>query len=224
MSPRGRATTYDFRMGGDSKHGLKVDLGDWFETNRDVVPQYIKRYFFGVPGAGPYAGRHFETLSQMGNPHRFEATDLLAVQALSVTVPSGSALSLLIDQAEEFNAELKNLPGCDIWEAERSIFETEGAATKLFRLLDRLPEVGTTKATKLMASKRPNLVPIQDTFVEEELMEPRGRFWLPIYDQLADASLRKFIHELTAAAPEGVSLLRRIDVSVWMLVNERKKA
>lgn len=214
--------TYGPQMNKDDKHGLKVHLGDWFEANHHLIPNYIKRYFVGDAGVGPFAGRHFETFSAMGRPDRFEATDLLAVQALSVTVPSGSALSLLRDEAEEFNSELKNLPTGEFWDEDRSLFEPDGAAIKLFRLLDGLPEVGTTKATKLMAAKRPKLIPVQDSFIEEELMLPQGRFWLPMYDQLADGSLRNFIGELTADAPENVSLLRRIDVSVWMHVNSRK--
>lgn len=107
---------------------------------------------------------------------------------------------------------------------ERAIFEPGGAAIELYGLLDDLPGVGPTKATKLMAAKRPQLIPIQDAFVEEELMLPKGRFWLPMYDQLADESLRDFIRDLTKTAPARISLLRRIDVAVWMHVNDRKKA
>jgi len=205
-------------MSGEQKHGLAVDLRDWFERNCDAVPRYIERYFKG------FGGRHFETFLGMGQADRFGPTDFLAVQALEVTVPSGSALRILKDDGEKFTAGLRDLPRCEIWQAERKVFEPEGAAVKLFRLLDDLPGVGTTKATKLMAAKRPHLIPVQDAFIDEELVEPGGKFWLPMYDQLADASLRDFIGKMTSGAPVGVSLLRRIDVSIWMHVKERKKA
>lgn len=205
--------------------GLAVYLGEWFETNRASVPRYIERYFHGVgKKPKPFDGRHFETFAGMGDPDRFEPTDILAAGALSVTIPSGSALRLLRDEAEKFNSSLGDMPHGEFWEAKREVFESEGPAVKLFRILDALPGVGTTKATKLMAAKRPHLVPVQDTFIEEELMEPGGRFWLPMYDQLSDSALREFIGELTAGAPDEVSLLRRIDVSVWMHVKDRKKA
>lgn len=206
------------------KHGLAVHLGDWFDRNGPAVPNYILRYFLGTPGTAPFGGRHFETFVGMGDPDRFEATDILAAAALSVTIPSGSALRVLRDDADEFNAVLKRLPRIELWKAERSIFEPDGDALKLFHLLDGLDGIGTTKATKLMAAKRPYLVPVQDAYIEEELMEPGGKFWLPIYDQLADPSLRDFIGGLTAGAPQSVSLLRRIDVAVWMHVNDRKVA
>ena len=60
------------------------------------------------------------------NPGRFEPTDLLAVQALSVKIPIGSALRLLGDDADKFNAALKKLPSGEFWEADRAIFEPGG--------------------------------------------------------------------------------------------------
>jgi hypothetical protein len=207
------------------KHGLGVSLHDWFEENRDAVPLYMKRYFYGVgDDPKPYGGRHFEAFIEMSDPDRFGPVDFLAIQALEVSVPSGSTLQVLGAAADKCKALLNDLPRGPIWKAKRSVFEPGGAAIELYRLLDDLPGVGATKATKLMAAKRPHLIPIQDAFVEEELILPRGRFWLPMYDQLADASLRDLIGEVTKAAPENISLLRRVDVAVWMHVSDRKKA
>ena len=213
-------------MAGDNeKHGLGVSLREWFEENRDAVPVYIERYFRGVgKNLKPYGGRHFETFIQMSDPDRFGSMDFLAIQALEVSIPSGSALQILEAEVDKYNDLLNGLPHEPIWDVERAVFEPGGAAIKLFDHLDDLPGVGITKATKLMAAKRPRLIPIQDAFVQEELVLPKGRFWLPMYDQLADEPLREFIGGLTNGAPEGVSLLRCIDVAVWMHVNDRKKA
>jgi hypothetical protein len=172
----------------------------------------------------PYGGRHFEAFIQLSDPDRFGPMDFLAIQALEVSIPSGSALQVLRAAADKYNNLLTGLPRVPIWEAERAVFEQGGAAIEMFNLLDDLPDVGITKATKLMAAKRPHLIPIQDAFVQEELVLPKGRFWLPMYDQLADEPLRDFIGDLTKGAPDGVSLLRCIDVAVWMHVNDRKKA
>jgi hypothetical protein len=214
-------------MAGDyEKHGLAVSLWDWFETNRDAVPVYLERYFRGVgEKPRPFAGRLFEEFLSKGPEDRFAPTDVFAAQALSVTIPTEAVQKLLYDDAEMFNTALVALPSGDFGKVERSVFEPNGVAMKLFELLDALPGIGATKATKLMAAKRPDLIPIQDAFVQEELMVPDGKFWLPMYDQLADESLRDFIDELTkAAAAAEVSLLRRIDVAVWMHVNDRKNA
>lgn len=210
---------------GDRISRLAVDLGEWFETNRDSVPRYIEKYFKGLgERPRPFDGRYFETFAAMGSPDRFVATDILAIGALSVTLQAGSALELLEINADKFNRALRDLPDCEFWQAQRDVFDTDGPAMKLFRLLDELPGVGTTKATKLMAVKRPHLVPVQDKLIEAELIEPGGKFWLPLHDQLSNQGLREFIAELTAGAPDGTSLLRRIDVSVWMHVRDRKKA
>lgn len=209
--------------GGYETHGLAVSLRQWFETNCDLVPSYLERYFRGVgENPKPFAGRLFEEFAAMGPKDRFAPTDVFAAQALSVTIPTEAVRTLLYEDADTFNTALRALPPEDFGNADRSAFESEGAAMRLFGLLDALPGVGTTKATKLMAAKRPDLIPIQDAFVQEELMVPRGKFWLPMHAQLSDESLRDFIADLTEAAPDGVSLLRRIDVSVWMHVNDRK--
>ena len=211
--------------GYNEKHGLGVSLREWFDENRDAVPVYIERYFRGVgKNPKPYGGRHFEAFIQMSDPDRFGPMDFLAIQALEVSIPSGSALQILKAEVDKYNDLLNGLPHEPIWEAERAVFEPGGAAIELFDHLDDLPGVGITKATKLMAAKRPRLIPIQDAFVQEELVLPKGRFWLPMYDQLADGPLREFIGGLTKGAPDGVSLLRCIDVAVWMHVNDRKKA
>lgn len=207
------------------KHGLAVSLREWFEEHRDAVPLSIERYFQGTgPDPKPYGGRHFETFIEMSDPDKFVPLDFLAIQALEVSIPSSSVLQVLGPKAETFNSRLNKLPKVAIWQAERELFEPGGAALELYRLLDDLPDVGETKATKLMAAKRPNLIPIQDAFVEEELMVPKGRFWLPMNDQLVDESLRDFIADLTKGAPRNISLLRRIDVAVWMHVNDRRQA
>jgi len=209
--------------GGYEKHGLAVSLWDWFETNREAVPGYLRRYFHGVGDKPkPFAGRLFEEFARKGPEDRFAPTDVFAAQALSVTIPTEAVKKLLYDDAEMFNTALRALPAGDFRKVERSVFGRGGAAVELFKLLDALPGVGTTKATKLMAAKRPDLIPIQDAFVQEELMVPDGKFWLPMHDQLADESLRDFIDLVTKGAPAEVSLLRRIDVAVWMHVNDRK--
>ena len=44
------------------------------------------------------------------DPNRFAATDILAVEALSVKVPPNSAAKLIDTQAEDFTALLREIP------------------------------------------------------------------------------------------------------------------
>lgn len=204
-------------MVGDDQIGdFAVDLGDWFEEHATEINTNLARYFLGVGGL-PLNGRHFERFSAMGEPDRFVATDVLAVEALSVKVPPNSAAKLLDTEAEHFNDLLRQIPADrDIWEISPSVLAKHGKAAQLHAKLKELWGVGPVTAGKLMAAKRPRLIPVVDTLVSQVLKPPGGRFWLPMRNQLADPGRRKKIAEVVSCAPDNVTLLRRIDVAVWM--------
>ena len=67
-----------------------------------------------------------------------------------------------------------------------------------------------------MAAKRPRLIPVFDNEVKRALNPPSGRFWVTMYDQLCDEGRRQKIAAVCCTAPAEVSLLRRIDVALWM--------
>ena len=190
-----------------------VDLGDWCQEHADQIKADFDRYF------NSFNGRHFERFSAMGsaNPNRFAATDILAVEALSVKVPPNSAAKLIDTEAEDFTALLREIPDDkDLWKIEASDLGEGSPALTLYRRLKGLHGVGPVTATKLMASKRPRLMPVIDSLVTEVLQPPGGWFWVPMRNQLADPGRRKKIAEVVSCAPDNVTLLRRIDVAVWM--------
>lgn len=194
------------------------DLGDWFSDNRKKVRQYLQRYFDGGP-RDQFTGRWFESFAEMGDPNRFGPSDVVAVEALSVEVRSESAAKLIITEADHFNGLLAQLDhNHDLWELPRKVVEPGSAAHELHAALSGklLKKVGPVTAGKLMAAKRPRLIPILDKEVARLLKPPKRRFWVTMYDQLADPARRQIIAEVTATAPAHVSLLRRIDVSLWM--------
>ena len=204
--------------------GLAIDLGDWFRSNAAEAQKNLGRYFDGKKG-DLFTGRHFEPFAAMGDPFRFQPSDVLAIEALSVEVPPESAARLLITEADHFNEHLAEIPpNKDLWEVPRSVVEDGNPAADLHTRLRGLHYVGSVTAGKLMAAKRPNLIPILDSFVEEELKPPKGRFWVTLYDQLSDEPRRRMIAEVCSCAPDNVSLLRRIDVAVWMHVWVRRSA
>jgi hypothetical protein len=204
-------------MTGDEKIGsFAVDLGDWFQAHQDEVRANLERYFLGVGGL-PFGGRHFERFSAMGDPDRFVATDVLAVEALSVDVPPNSAAKLLDTEAEHFNDLLRQIPADkDIWEVTPAVLAECGQAAQLHAKLKELWGVGPVTAGKLMAAKRPRLIPVVDTLVSQVLKPPGGRFWLPMYNQLLDDHRRDRIAGVVSIPLGDVSFLRRIDVAIWM--------
>jgi hypothetical protein len=78
-------------------------------------------------------------------------------------------------------------------------------------------------AGKLMAAKRPRLIPILDNKVKDFIQPPDGLFWVKLHDELSDESRRSAITDACRSAPPQVSLLRRIDVALWMAATQGLK-
>lgn len=193
---------------------FRFDLAAWFENNADQVRRDLTGYFGG--GKQPFTGRWFEEFAAISDPNRFEASDVLAVEALKVVVPTEAAATLLIADSERFNSLLRDIPReRNLWEVRRLDVNIGSAAEKLHTQLRSLPGIDWVVAGKLLAAKRPKLLPILDNEVNNFLQPAKGLFWVSLYDELSDASRRQTISNVCQAAPHHVSLLRRIDVALW---------
>ena len=196
--------------------GFAFDLGEWFSDNQTQVRKNLARYFDGKTG-DTFTGRWFEKFAALGDPNRFAPSDVLAVEALSVKVPPESAATLLVTDADRFNRLLQRVPpDADLWTVDRSVIDSGSAASDLHAALDDLPKIGWVTAGKLMAAKRPRLIPVFDNEVKRVLKPPKERFWVTMYDHLSDESRCQKIAKVCSTAPAEVSLLRRIDVALWM--------
>lgn len=180
-------------------------------------------YFNSTDG---YTGSQFELLADRAHPDEITAQDLVAVGALSVTVPIRAALWLLSDDGRSaVTSLLRQVPAdLEIWEPDAARYlSREG---EMWRLWDELDSaywpgrragngMGRTLKSKLLAAKRPRLVPVLDRVVCDALPST-GDWWEAFRAALADAETRRLIADATASAPDTVSLLRRIDIVVWM--------
>jgi hypothetical protein len=90
-------------------------------------------------------------------------------------------------------------------------------------MLRTLPGVDWVIAGKLLAAKRPRLIPILDNKVRDLLQPPPTQFWISMWDELSDDSRRASIADSCANAPVDVSLLRRIDVALWMAATQHRR-
>lgn len=107
-------------MGDEYIGDFAIDLGDWCQEHAGQIGADLGRYFTG------FNGRHFERFSAMGSAdaNRFAATDILAVEALSVTVPPNSAAKLIDTEADDRNSLLRQIPtDKDLWEVKPSDLE-----------------------------------------------------------------------------------------------------
>ena len=197
-----------------SQGRFAFDLAAWFERNAEQIATDFDRYFTS------FTGRWFEQFSAVGDPNRFDASDLVAVETLSVQVPPEAAAKLLVTEPDQFNALLRRLPrSIDIWDAPRQTLQ-DGPAGELHTLLRTLPGVDWVIAGKLLAAKRPRLIPILDNKVRSLVRPPTSQFWISMWDELSDESRRATVTQVCADAPADVSLLRRIDVALWMAATQ----
>jgi hypothetical protein len=215
-----------------------VFMGHFFTdgTNAlDVRPDVAQALdmYFGPPGKR-YSGSQFEDLILDSDPFCLSAQDLIAVTTLSVSIPARAAIWILSeDGRNKISSILKEIPmGRDIWDPDvRDIFLDDGPVMELWRTLGNAnwPVFkpggglgGSTKRSKILASKRPRLIPILDRVVRGSLPETKNT-WISIQRVLRNDFYRTRLEKAleNQNVSENVSLLRRIDAVIW--INNEKK-
>ena len=188
----------------------------------------LGRYFaLSLAGSSPrFTGGRFERLAGGGDRpsvrNRVAAEDLLAVTMLSVHVPAAIALELLEGSlGEDVAAHLAQIPTDVDLGSDRAhdLVAPRAPAELMWELLKDCDGVGWVTAGKLLARKRPRLIPVYDHVVRCVYGRPR-HFWLWLHGLLADEDigLRASLQDLRmrAGVPEDISDLRILDVAVWM--------
>lgn len=194
-------------------------------TDSDVrALSQLRTYYgpeFGTQGS--YTGAAFDSWDSTGHRaadlNRFTADDLVAVTFLSVKVAAPAAYRLLGPDAGRFSDLLAAVgDDRDFVDDPPEEITPESPAWVLEDALRGLPGVGRTIASKLMARKRPRLVPIYDK-VLRKVMGLEGGHWLPLNAALRadDHALQQRLLALREAAglPVSVSALRVLDVIAW---------
>ncbi|MEU3249759.1 DUF6308 family protein [Streptomyces sp. NPDC006997] len=149
------------------------------------------------------------------------AADLIAVQTLSVQVPPPAALALLEGHlAGKISALLRQIPAdTDMANAEPTLLEPGSPADRAWHLLKGEKGLGWVTTNKLLARKRPRLLPVYDQVVRCVVGHPES-FWLSLRAALAadGNALHEQLHSLRdgVGVPETVSALRICDVVLWM--------
>lgn len=169
-----------------------------------------------------FSGAWFEKLGGPGDDpsvaDRFTAADVVAVSTLSVRARARSAIELLSSPcADELTGLLAAIPrDVDLHVATDEhldrVYAAQGA-------LDGIRGIGDVTRSKLLARKRPRLVPIRDQHVLRALLgQDHGDFTQPLRDALRDDDeVRGRLGALRA--PENrshLSLIRVLDIVVWM--------
>ena len=162
---------------------------------------------------GPYAATTFDDLR--GNATgAFGAEDFLALGFLDTPLKAATYRQFS-GRAEAINDLLAKIDDKrPLWELDDS---TYAAADSLWRALLELDGVGVTRASKLMARKRPRLIPILDRRVREFFDGRTEEFWWPLALALREEDLRRGLVELRSEVGAGtLSELRILDIAIWM--------
>ncbi len=190
----------------------------------DAVRTAARRLCAGLSAAGldravaayfsepSFAGMTFSDLGR-NPPAEIVADDLLAVALLDITWRPQVVRVLLGSQRQQLSQMLAVLPqATDLWEADD---ETLGYVDALWGALMAIDGIGNASATKLLARKRPRLCPISDSVVIKAAGAP-GRTWDVLRCLLQDPAARAGIEALRPASAAEASLLRILDVALWV--------
>ncbi|MEV4656822.1 DUF6308 family protein [Micromonospora sp. NPDC049301] len=188
----------------------------------------LRRYFgVGLPNGLPaFTGGRFEQLGGGGDHPAVRDTitpeDLIAVELLSVHVPARVALDLLEGAlGREIATELRRIPtDVSLADDEALQYITDGGpADQAWHLLKNNGGVGWVTAGKLLARKRPCLVPVYDEVVRCAY-RTGGGFWSCLHERLREDGgvLVDRLTRLRAEAelPPEITPLRVLDVVFWM--------
>jgi hypothetical protein len=194
-------------------------------TNRETHCQDLSSYF-----TLDYTGSHFEFLpgctDRVSAMNEIMADDILATTLLGVNFPGTAVLELLEGSAGTLVAtQLALIPfDQDLHSFSSNPIGVDSPAWVAWNVIAGLDDVKRTKTSKLLARKRPRLLPILDDVVVCALKLGDTEAWKGIYEILTDNDV-SVVGELlaiqTLASPNHpriaeLSLLRVLDIVVWM--------
>jgi Family of unknown function (DUF6308) len=159
-----------------------------------------------------FAGMTFADLGR-NPPDEIIPDDLLAVSLLDISWRPEVVRILLGTHKRQFGELLAGLPrATDLWDASS---ETMKRIDAMWDALTAVEGIGTASASKLLARKRPRLCPISDSVVIKAVDVP-GRTWDVLHCLLRDPAARARVEALRPASAAAASLLRILDVAVWV--------
>ncbi|MSS84981.1 hypothetical protein FYJ24_09435 [Actinomycetaceae bacterium WB03_NA08] len=197
--------------------------------------ELLKGYYRPIKDGGHFEGGYFDTFppGKANDPHRFTVEDLLACSLLSADIKANGIVEILIDNPDRYTNLLteidvskrfinipakawssKKYPGRDLYLALASAFKSGG-----------IKNLGETRATKLMARKRPELFPITDSVVRGMTVGPKKKYWTPFSEWLNTDNNYSKLESIRAEAglEDRISVIRVFDVIAWLIGSKKYK-
>jgi hypothetical protein len=166
-----------------------------------------------------YTGSCFETFRSDDN-NNYTAQDIVAVSMLSVNIPPSASRWILGAGKQRLNELLKGIDETLSIDNTAADLAKGSTAWKLWNEIHSLSGIGETKASKLLAVKRPSLFPIYDQHVAKALKLSPHVYWEPwqSFMQSEDGKkATKIVTQLADSLGKGdLSPLRLLDIVIWM--------
>ena len=140
-----------------------------------AVRDYWRGWRLTDTGTEGFTGACFDDLGYVDcadpHPNTITATDIVAVSMLGVDVPAGSSLMLLDpDDYYRINDALAAFDDRPLHEADWADLGPDSPPDVLWhRVREPRTSMGRTKTSKLLARKRPNLLPVWDSRVASRM-------------------------------------------------------
>jgi len=180
-----------------------------------------------------FTGAWFESVAGRTDPNQVTGEDIVAVSTLGTKVPA-AATAWILGEGRPLITPLLSQVGTDpIWRQDEAVLVDPGSPlNRLWALLrsdacgwpdgeEGAKETAVTTG-KLLAAKRPHLVPIFDEHVSMALGHRYGTYTQCWRTALLDDTTRTAAADLRVAAAEqnelagGLSLLRVLGITIWM--------
>jgi hypothetical protein len=200
------------------------------DENHSEAVRELRKYFGREPDEAAFTGASFERLGGGGDRDEVRdvitAEDLVAVSMLSINIPARAALQILGPESREISDLLSQVPtDLDLVDVDSEQINKSWPAWQLWSLLMGVRGVGWVTANKLVARKRPNLLPVYDSVVSKQVGATKT-FWHDLnHDLRADDKAR---HESLllirdqAGLDSDISALRVFDIVTWMIGRHRE--
>jgi hypothetical protein len=194
-------------------------LAAYYRRTADGLPAYTGSYFNSWAG-GRDSGENRDTIT---------ADDLIAVSFLSVKIPGEAAIGILDTHREKISGLLEKIPAdrdlADVSPAEfPEMYGENSPAVKLWRVIRGSDTgrwgIGPTKASKIMARKRPRLIPIYDSVVAPLMgLKDSENQWAAWHNAfLEDPGLAERLRRIKAISgvKDPIPDIRVMDIVLWM--------